>query len=447
LETSLWGDYAEQLKDLPRLLDNASGAQSRWLDLSRNELGALDSLKRYGDALAELAQSDLPAAQDAFSGLRDEYDLTEAQTRQLLDEMPAFRDMMLKQAGDMGIAGDSAEFLALALGELPDETAGTEDAISAVAEQASIAEENLTAMETALSEVGETALGMSDAVDRAQSALNDLAEAAKAEGVTIDGTNDSSIAFRDSMRDVEQSHKDAALAILENGGTLEEATNKYNIGREAVIGMLEAKGMDRAAAELWADTNLGKASEVQTALADVKGAADAIPAKKPIDITVNDADARTKLGQISAALLGLKSKTVTIAMVQKYGPLAPEAFPDSANGNLFQYAQAFADGGFATGIYAGRPGGIQKFAEPETGWEAFISGKPGQEARNIGIWAEAGRRLGVDPAPATVSLPDKVTLVDADGSILAHARVIADQTVAAHDAAAEREIARGAAHR
>lgn len=76
----------------------------------------------------------------------------------------------------------------------------------------------------------------------------------------------------------------------------------------------------------------------------------------------------------------------------------------SANGNLFAYsgtavaatngALAFANGGFAPGIYAGRAGAIHKFAEPETRWEAYISGKPGEEARNIAIWKAAGERLG-----------------------------------------------------
>lgn len=65
---------------------------------------------------------------------------------------------------------------------------------------------------------------------------------------------------------------------------------------------------------------------------------------------------------------------------------------------LLDYAktsvQAFANGGMASGIYKGRPGALYKFAEPETGWEAFISGKNSQRMRNIGIWQEAGKRLG-----------------------------------------------------
>jgi hypothetical protein len=86
----------------------------------------------------------------------------------------------------------------------------------------------------------------------------------------------------------------------------------------------------------------------------------------------------------------------------------------NANGGLYEYQQAmtraFADGGFASGIYAGRPGSIHKFAEPETIWEAYISGKPDQRDRNIGIAYDALNRLGAAPqqtqaAPVYVQNP------------------------------------------
>ena len=64
--------------------------------------------------------------------------------------------------------------------------------------------------------------------------------------------------------------------------------------------------------------------------------------------------------------------------------------PDSANGNMFEYA----NGGFGAGIYSGGTP-LYKFAEPETGWEAFISGKPSERERNRQIWVDAGERLGV----------------------------------------------------
>ena len=44
---------------------------------------------------------------------------------------------------------------------------------------------------------------------------------------------------------------------------------------------------------------------------------------------------------------------------------------------------------------------IVKFAEQETGWEAYISGKPSERDRNVGVWMQAGERLGVTPAAPT----------------------------------------------
>ena len=92
-------------------------------------------------------------------------------------------------------------------------------------------------------------------------------------------------------------------------------------------------------------------------------------------------------------------------------PLAPDN-PNfkSTNGNLFSggNVQAFANGGepihstLPPAIYAGRPRSIYKFAEQETVWEAFISGKPSMRARNQAIAMDAVRRLGgratFDPA-------------------------------------------------
>jgi len=50
-------------------------------------------------------------------------------------------------------------------------------------------------------------------------------------------------------------------------------------------------------------------------------------------------------------------------------------------------------------IYAGRPGGIIRYAEQETGWEAYISGKPGREDRNRRVLSIAAERLGMIALP------------------------------------------------
>jgi hypothetical protein len=68
--------------------------------------------------------------------------------------------------------------------------------------------------------------------------------------------------------------------------------------------------------------------------------------------------------------------------------------PGFMRGEAFRYGGMPIHNSLPTGIYAGRPKAVYKFAEAETRWEAFISGKAGQEKRNQRIAAEAVRRLG-----------------------------------------------------
>lgn len=109
----------------------------------------------------------------------------------------------------------------------------------------------------------------------------------------------------------------------------------------------------------------------------------------------------------NAAIQRLSGRSVTVSVYPQmmYANGGMLAFAD---GGLLERArpsiQAFADGGqprqnVPTGIYpGGRP--ILKFAEPETGWEAFVSGKRGQEYRNLAILRDAQvrlmRQLGLD---------------------------------------------------
>ena len=70
-----------------------------------------------------------------------------------------------------------------------------------------------------------------------------------------------------------------------------------------------------------------------------------------------------------------------------------------ANGGIYAYANGGMD---ARGrqvpripqIRSGNQGTVM-WGEPETGWEAYISGKPGMEARNQSIWLAAGKKLGM----------------------------------------------------
>lgn len=299
-----------------------------------------------------------------------------------------------------------------ALAAAEDGTGEAAVAIDLLAQEAEIAESNLSDLEDALREIAGTAMGMGAAMDDAQGAVNRLDEAAKAEGATLLGTNDASIALRDSIREVEEAHRDSAVAILENGGSLQDARAEWEKGREAVIQMRISMGESREEAELWADENLGAAEEVEGALNDVRDAVVGIPDRKTIAVEANTWPAANAIDRLVRTYNGttLRMNVVTDSFY----------IPSNYAGNLYDKGvQQFAAGGFPSGIYAGRLGGIHKFAESEMGvpWETYISGRAADRERNVGIWMETGRRLGVTET-RSAAVPPTSGLRDGDRLVL-----------------------------
>ncbi|GAA1959956.1 phage tail tape measure protein [Microbacterium aquimaris] len=89
----------------------------------------------------------------------------------------------------------------------------------------------------------------------------------------------------------------------------------------------------------------------------------------------------------------------------------------------------------------GGQGAVYEFRRAlQSGW------KPPQDTRDNTTWVPTyGAGSGAAPQPASAPFPDTVTLVDADGSILTRARVVADQQIASHDSAAQRRARGGKA--
>jgi hypothetical protein len=186
----------------------------------------------------------------------------------------------------------------------------------------------------------------------------------------IDATPEQSAAYIKAQTDaIALSGKAAADALLADP-YLEEAGHAISEKTATALGASIAAGVP-----------------VATALHDLGVKVSATPLNIPVTADVSGAD-----GKISG-LLHKFAGVSTVFTVKGSGRA-------SANGNMFvgAHAQAFANGG--EGIYSGGAP-LYKFAEPETGWEAFISGRPGQNARNRQIWQAAGEKLGVSGGGST----------------------------------------------
>lgn len=129
-------------------------------------------------------------------------------------------------------------------------------------------------------------------------------------------------------------------------------------------------------------------------------------------ITVDGTRASATIAAVQARLDSMHDAYVTVHVTESRGGSGGGGgkgkTTEEANGGILP----FADGGlltFASGggygadgrHYARVPqivagGANVLWGEAETGWEAYISGKPSQRERNRGVWAEAGRRLGFD---------------------------------------------------
>lgn len=97
-----------------------------------------------------------------------------------------------------------------------------------------------------------------------------------------------------------------------------------------------------------------------------------------------EAAAQKRVDSINASITALGTRIQQV-LTRYYG--VPHA-----DGGI---VQKFADGGIPRVPQIVKGGANILWGEPETGWEAYISGKPGMRSRNMQILDEAARRLGV----------------------------------------------------
>lgn len=169
-----------------------------------------------------------------------------------------------------------------------------------------------------------------------------------------------------------------------------------------------AAGIAAVTAYITAQTN-GSDAAAQ-AILDQYGLAfasktDAAP-EIPFKADLTDADDKLAAFRLSEHNTPIYIPVIPLPQTTNGKPYGSLGGGKDANGGYYEGGpnRKFANGGVATGMYKGRGRGItHTFAERETRWEAYISGKIGQQNRNLQIWGEAGRKLGVDYAPQLAS--------------------------------------------
>lgn len=260
--------------------------------------------------------------------------------------------------------------------------------LGAVREAAQITEAEIQGLTDAMNEQADAALAAFDAETAWRQAMKGAAAQAKESNAGIRGSSKAALANREALSQLAGAWNNQSEAVRNNMG-------RYRAARKTFIDTAEAMGVPRAAAKRLADAIL------------------AVPKARAVKISVNKGEidaAAGRLASLKATIDGLRSKTVTVTVQQRgminktIGMIQDRA--DADGGFYNGPVRAFANGGFGSdGRYYPRipqivTGGRNVvWGELETGWEAYISGKPGMRDRNLAVLSEAADRLGATLLP------------------------------------------------
>ncbi|MGW9020192.1 phage tail tape measure protein [Leucobacter chromiiresistens] len=391
------------------LTDQVQEAEARFESLGET-LAGLVSEGKAGEAAAR------------FEEIADAAKALGFETDEVSDLMPAYEEAL----ADV----DNANADAAASGE------DNSDAIAGVGDSAADAAEQLQALRDEIAGFAEASFDSRSANRDLEQSLADLQQRLAENGLNFDIATEAGRQNEAALDAVAQGANEAAAAVLIQTGSQEAANAKLEEGRQKLIDILTPYYGSRDAAAAYVNQlNLISPQKVTEIVANTENASAKILTYKQ------------QLDNIPKILTTEARAQITMEMFKNWSESS------NANGGLYAYENggihenvqamhAFAaGGGVDTGIYKGGTP-IIKFAEQETGWEAFISGKPSQRDRNRQIWQETGERLGMNGGGQreVVHVPTHVTVVDADNRIVGTMRVVANKEI--DDYSSQREQAR-----
>lgn len=379
----------------------------------------IETLGILGDEIAAVGAQDFPKMQESLRAISDEYNLTERQQWAFIEGSSELRRVLEGAAGELDMTTDRADLLALAFGDVAPAvdvaTDATDDNIQSLEELAGAAQSTSDEVGSLADEIRNFGSAQMDAEEAAIKFHEELETLNKrvAEGATgLDINTQAGRDNRQSLLDMAAATNDSAAATFAATGEQSALNSRLEQGRTALYNAAIQFGMTEAEAKAYADQLIATPESIQTYV-KLNGIAEASMA-------------------IDTFVARHNGRAITIH-VRQDGASTRQLLNEGADGFIEEYARGgleeYAAGGFSPGIYRGGAP-IHKFAEHETIWEAYISGKPSERDRNRQIWVEAGDRLGMGDvlkalqqgtgrqAPVAPSGPVNVNVYDRDDVLI-----------------------------
>lgn len=381
------------------------------------------AIKDMDAAFVDLSKNKPDEAVRSFERLRDAALDQGASVEELKTAFPAMTEILRSASEQMGGTSDAAEILS---GDL----ANLAPAAQASAEELQKARDEAGELAASFFEVGDALEGsMADWATQLAEQADALANFRKyavealrkgADETLVDYLVQQGPAGLQMLKQYAEAGPKARKGLEEAwSGSREEMARfialKADLDDWTVITEFKTKGADgavRTAIEVANAANLTP-EQVETILTALDYASDDID---KVLAGMRAADNATANPKVTANVKGLSDvaylqqsinrltgKTVTVRVVRKGS--TGGGITENADGGLHENGvKAFADGGWdergnrverTPQMRSGAQGSVV-WGEQETGWEAYVSGKPSQKGRNRAILSEAASRLGGD---------------------------------------------------
>ena len=367
-----------------------------------------DTLFSFGEVMSQVATVNLGQAQDAFKDLASNTDGSNEELLKILNTMPQYKEELRTLSEENGFATDDMSLLGLSMGDTTASGKILADQFNNTSAATLDTSGKIQDLANTIRGFTNDAINGERAAIRFEEQMDDLTEATqeqKDEG--FDKTTEAGQRNLTAFLDAAEAMNDMTVANYENGGSQEDLRREYEENRTELIKQAEAYGKTEEEAEEYVNTLLMTPEELESSI-ELSGAPESKEGIEGVQGAASEYAGEDNRKRRYAPILSATKDTAGLSWWETlrnqfnqnytvrynaYGTITR-----GANGML----QSYANGGFASGIYRGRAGNLYKFAEPETRWEAFISGKPGMRDRNVKIWEEVGKRLGVNMMPNAV---------------------------------------------
>lgn len=372
-DTGAWSDFARGTGGVIEGLTGLGAVFDDSVTKSRERIGALDS------ALTDMAASGgMDQARAAFDRIAESAQKQGVSTAELMKVLPGYAAAVekAKAAGDgQAQAAAAAEQKTRLL------TGSMQDAIS-----------TMGSYTRAWQVLNGAVLSSDEALLGAIEATNAVKEAFKENGRAISGNSEKAVANRVAVGQAAQAYAEAAQKKYEETGSIRDANAVYD---QQIVQLRKT---------------LSVAGLTKTQIDTLVGAYAKMPKSVVTTVTADTDQAKQELAKVGNLIRQIRSKKVVITtqhnqvVTRSEGRNVPIGAPGGRRWGGVDAPVAMAAGGMLRAdVYRASNPPLIKFAEPETGGEAYIP-RRGDRERSISIGRRAMEWYGMDVVPkSTIS--------------------------------------------